>query len=329
MMRCPGFNQSGIDCFGHGVCNMGKCSCAQGWGMAPQRLFQKPQPLSCMDKICPVGCGMHGKCVEGVCVCQQGWQGPNCKDPQCPNNCAGHGQCSFQSPHSPGQCICNYGWGGAGCQRVALYAQLQQCPNDCSGNGLCMNGMCACNVGFSGADCTEIICSGMMTGPKCDQQRCPNDCSGRGLCMNGVCACWAAYAGNSCRMPVACRETCYSVCEAPGREERCISCIGSCESSAPRTQSKLGGPPLGLHNPFEDLQSTFLQKNATPVKPGYPHPIPAASFNTHQHLKKVHHTSAKHHHHHHEVSLVSFPQRHSHHHFEVSATEVTPLASQF
>lgn len=262
MQHCPGFDESGLDCFGHGMCNMGKCECAPGWGL-PLNLIGPPKPESCKFKVCPVGCGPHGKCFDGTCVCQQGWQGPNCKDPQCPNDCAGHGQCAFQSPHSPGQCICNYGWGGAGCQRVAVYAQMQRCPNDCSGQGLCMNGACACNVGYTGVDCSEIVCPSTMTGPNCDQMRCPSDCNGRGLCMNGMCACWSAYAGASCLMPVMCQETCKRVCETPGLEERCTACVGMCESSAPKGLPAVATPALGVHNPYEDLQSTFLQENYT------------------------------------------------------------------
>jgi len=254
--NCPGF-ETGQECAGHGLCEMGQCQCAPGWGMAPSTLMATPKPQSCLDKICPAGCGMHGQCVDGTCVCQQGWQGPNCKDPQCPNDCAGHGQCVFQSVHSPGQCICNFGWGGAGCQRIAMYTQLKKCPNDCSGNGLCMDGMCACNVGSKGPDCSDALCPEGMTGPKCDTPRCPSDCHGRGLCMNGMCACWASYAGKDCRLPVACQESCLSVCETPGQEERCNSCIGTCESSAPRSNSVFGAPALGSYSPFEDLQSTF------------------------------------------------------------------------
>lgn len=286
---------------------------------------------ACMDKVCPVGCGMHGKCVEGQCICQQGWKGPNCKDPDCPNDCSGHGQCAFQSVHSPGQCICNYGWGGAGCQRQAVYSQLKTCPNDCSANGLCMDGICACNVGFKGADCSDILCSGMMTGPKCDQPRCPNDCNGKGLCMNGVCACWGAFAGKDCKIPLACQEMCLDLCEAAVNhkgEERCDNCIGMCESSAGKATSPFGGPKLGAHNPFEDLQSTLLQANATGFSPRQP-----ATTSMHRKTKKGHA--------HHEVyqrpekpvntAFISTGQEshhksHAHHHHEeVSATRVLPL----
>lgn len=305
--------------------------------MAPFRLIGLPKPQACMDQVCPVGCGMHGKCIKGKCVCQQGWQGPNCKDPQCANDCAGHGQCSFQSVHSPGQCICNYGWGGAGCQRVAVYSAMRKCPNDCSANGLCMDGTCGCNVGFKGPDCSDIICSGMMTGPKCDQPRCPNDCNGRGLCLNGMCACWGFYAGKDCKMPVACQESCLHLCDTdpPTTEskQKCNTCIGTCESAAPKSSSVFGGPSLGAHNPFEDLQSTFLQNgaNASKAHPSsewsamhkkkkHAHhevyaveekPRPAAAFIS---TAKSGHHGHHHHHHHH----------HSHHHAEVSATPIVP-----
>jgi len=105
----------------------------------------------------------------------------------------------------------------------------------------------------------------MMTGPKCDQPRCPSDCNGRGLCMNGMCACWSFYAGRECEMPIKCQEMCLDICNQDGESMRthCNKCIGMCESSAPRSSSVFGGPPLGVHNPFEDLQTTLLQNNAT------------------------------------------------------------------
>jgi hypothetical protein len=222
--------------------------------------------------------------------------------------------------HSPGQCICNYGWGGAGCQRVAVYAQMKKCPNDCSGNGLCMDGRCSCNVGSKGPDCSDTICSGMMSGPKCDQPRCPNDCNGRGLCMNGMCACWGYYAGKECKIPVQCQETCFDLCEQPGSEQKCNSCIGMCESSAPRSSSIFGGPALGVHNPFEDLQSTLLQQNTTAVRP-------SSEWTSMQHKKKVHKKSHSHREVHAEfISTGNHPHAghhenlHARHHAEVSAT---------
>jgi len=301
--HCAGFftrfQTSKKECNGKGMCEMGQCSCAPGWGMGPSRqLAAIQEPQQCLDKVCPVGCGMHGKCVEGACTCQQGWQGPNCKDPQCPNDCAGHGQCSFQSVHSPGQCICNYGWGGAGCQRAAVYTQLKTCPNDCGGNGLCMDGMCACNVGFKGPDCTDRVCSAGLAGPKCDQPRCKDDCSGRGLCMNGMCACWGFYAGPSCNMPVQCATTCSAICDsvAEGAEQRCNACVGMCESAAPKSSSVFGGPALGVHNPFEDLQSTLLQQNATAIEA-------SSEWTAMQQKNELH-------------------KKHSGHHTEVSATRI-------
>merc|ERR1719456_561991 len=84
--------------------------------------------------------------------------------------------------------------------------------------------------------------------------------------MNGLCACWSFYAGTDCKIPVQCAETCLDLCNTAGQERRCNSCIGMCESSAPRSSSVFGGPPLGVHNPFEDLQTTLLQSNKTGKK---------------------------------------------------------------
>jgi hypothetical protein len=90
--------------------------------------------------------------------------------------------------------------------------------------------------------------------------------------MNGVCACWGAYTGANCMMPVQCQEPCKQVCETLGLEDRCTSCIGMCESSAPKAATALGSPSLGVHNPFEDLQSTFLQENHTARRGHSRHP---------------------------------------------------------
>lgn len=247
--KCPGF-ENGLECSGHGLCELGHCQCAAGWGTEPSAAMVTPLAEVCLQRICPSACGLHGECVNGACVCQQGWQGASCLDPQCPSDCGGHGQCLFQSEHSPGQCVCDGGWAGFACQRVAMYTQLRRCPSDCSGNGLCMDGSCACNVGFKGPGCNDAVCPPGMTGPKCDRQRCPNDCQGRGLCLNGKCACWASFAGADCKMPMACQESCQSSCDSSSQDEKCNACIGMCETS-------ISTGSLGSHNPLEDLQSTF------------------------------------------------------------------------
>jgi len=275
---CPGFLETGKDCSGHGVCQAGACICAAGWGIEPEKVAaanatNPAPPNACADAVCPVPCSEHGVCRNGQCVCDQGWQGPNCRDPQCPGACSGHGVCTQPSPNSPGECTCDYGWGGSACSRLALYQELKVCPLDCSGNGLCMNGICACNVGFSGPACSDVTCPPGYMGPKCDVEACPNDCSGHGLCFAGKCSCLDEYTGDDCFLPARCYEPCRDVCAppavgfsaplglptgvlppAPGMEhsQTCNYCIGACLTAA-------NNFPLGRHDPFEDLQATFLQ----------------------------------------------------------------------
>lgn len=186
---------------------------------------------------------------------------------------------------------------------------MKKCANDCSGNGLCLDGRCICNVGFDGPDCTGKICSDpAMSGPRCDIPRCSNDCTGKGLCMNGKCACWLGFSGVDCSIPSQCLEACGNVCEADSGSEKCQYCVGQCETINKH-------PVLGVHNPFDDLEATFLQngrQNATKL---------------HHHHKEVstlllQTSPARHHHeevyvenlpvstlhkHHHEVSVVSLP----------------------
>ena len=138
---CPGFEESGADCTGNGVCaSDGSCQCAAGW-TGP----------ACDTRVCLVDCGLRGRCSEsGTCVCQQGWTGQNCRDPQCLNDCSGKGDCTFTAPNSPAECVCHAGWVGADCSMQALSAALRTCANECSANGLCMDGKCVCDVGFRG-----------------------------------------------------------------------------------------------------------------------------------------------------------------------------------
>merc|ERR1719161_539620 len=114
----------------------------------------------------------------------------------------------------------------------SLYDDLRKCPNDCTGNGLCFDGKCACNVGFRGPDCSEIVCADeTKVGPQCTLPRCPNDCDAKGLCMNGKCGCWEGWLGRDCSIPADCFEACHNVCEIDTKSEKCMFCIGQCETA--------------------------------------------------------------------------------------------------
>jgi len=127
--------------------------------------------------------------------------------------------------------------------------------------------------------------------------------------MNGKCACWLGFSGVDCSIPSQCLEACGNVCEADTNAEKCKYCVGQCESVKDHYI-------LGVHNPFDELETTLLQhdkQNATKLH--------------HRHHKEIStsllQTSPKHHHHeelyvkdlpidtlskhHHEVSVVSLP----------------------
>ncbi|CAJ1328648.1 unnamed protein product, partial [Effrenium voratum] len=108
--HCPGFQESGQECHGNGLCQEGRCSCSAGFG---GEVPGSVGLMSCHLKICPLGCGA-GTCVEGACVCPEGWQGETCEDPHCAGGC-GHGSCGHASPAFPGSCVCDAGWTGASC----------------------------------------------------------------------------------------------------------------------------------------------------------------------------------------------------------------------
>lgn len=108
--HCPGFFESGSECFGNGVCEDGTCICQMGFGTTGGNGIE-----TCKDKVCPVGCGKFGTCGRSGCECQKGWKGETCQDPACPNECSGNGVCFAPSPDYPGQCRCHAGFSGEDC----------------------------------------------------------------------------------------------------------------------------------------------------------------------------------------------------------------------
>jgi len=252
LRACPGFNETaGIeDCFGHGMCALGECHCAPGWGTPSEAgtALPKGPAEACESRVCPSACSAHGTCTEGTCVCLGGWAGDTCHRPDCPNKCSAHGTCAFWAgSDSPGECECYPGFSGGDCS-LAETTQ-RQCPNNCNGNGLCLDGRCVCSDGFRGPDCGEPVCSDpLRLGPECDIHRCTNDCQGQGLCFNGACECWDTWYGQDCGIPRDCLEACGHVCDADSRTPHCSSCLGDCETL-------LAGNNVGKHSWTEDVRT--------------------------------------------------------------------------
>lgn len=263
IQHCPGWTNVSAtnqgDCYSHGLCESGTCRCADGWGLLETAPAEEENV--CRDEVCSLDCGKNGVCKDGTCICNQGWKGKNCREPQCSADCSGHGSCTFINANGPGQCTCDYGWGGAACHRKALYETLKTCENDCSANGLCMDGRCMCNVGWKGISCQEVVCGFFNTqSPECALKSCPNNCQGQGLCMAGTCACWEGFMGPDCAIPTQCYEPCGKICSVDGASEKCQQCLGQCNTL-------LSKPWLGAHDPYQDLQSTLLQRPARAMLP--------------------------------------------------------------
>lgn len=302
--HCADFNaETGApDCSAHGMCVMGECFCATGWGKAPGSVGANV----CKDPVCPVDCGQHGLCKDNLCVCQEGWQGPACREPKCQDDCTGHGTCTFTSANSPPECVCEYGFSPPNCAGVALYQKLAKCPNDCSGQGLCMDGRCLCTAGATGLDCSKVICAPGTNGPNCEYRDCPRDCSGYGVCFNGECACDNDHLGPDCSIPLQCYDACHQVCLGDLAGQRCEFCKGQCLTLA-------SSPAVGKHSPMLARLST-LQTGSHDPHTGSNH---TEARTQQKHLRSRHH-------HHREVSAVQMSHHapKKAHHEEVSSVRV-------
>jgi len=70
--------------------------------------------------------------------------------------------------------------------------------------------------------------------------------------MNGKCGCWEGWLGRDCSIPADCFEACHNVCEIDTKSEKCMYCIGQCETAR-------NHPVMGRHDPFNDLSTTLLE----------------------------------------------------------------------
>lgn len=121
--------------------------------------------------------------------------------------------------------------------------------------------------------------------------------------MNGKCACWTGWLGVDCTIPTPCFQACSNVCEADGKSEKCLYCVGQCRTIK-------DSPTIGQHDPFEDLHDTFLLQAPNATSPRRPHrEIYAEDLEP-----PVHHLV------HHEVLLQDSTQRT--HHKEVYVADV-------
>lgn len=235
------------NCFGHGFCLNGTCTCDIGYtGTRCEKVLG----------ICPNNCTGHGSCRGGTCLCHASWEGHDCATERyrCPvelGNCSGKGLCSqstFSSylPSRPEasplsekswSCICDIGYCGLTCSKVC-----SSCLNNCSGHGECIETVCHCNPGFTGDDCgivnfaydcpnncssagrcvydkergrARCECSEGFDGEGCDVSRfeCSGNCSGHGLCGANGCVCEDGYKGKGCDVVVG---TCEAMNECSG-----------------------------------------------------------------------------------------------------------------
>lgn len=159
---CPGIEEAGLSCFGHGICNVdfdaekATCDCNQ-----------KFRGLDCSIE-CPgdiVVCNGHGTCDEvGICTCQTNvqWSLPSCK---CSDEltCNGRGSCvsgeicacfgNFAGDH----CLqCKTNWHGENCDLFCdpyLKANISDKNENqwgCFGHGTCIERAgkmkCTCNL---------------------------------------------------------------------------------------------------------------------------------------------------------------------------------------
>jgi hypothetical protein len=144
---CPGSENSGKECSGHGSCTRGQCTCSPGF---------EGDSCNTVTK-CPNGCSNHGVCYLGKCLCESSYAGTSCEfSPGCGDKiCENNGFCR------QGGCLCPNGFTGEQCERMVPSSQGKKkatCPLDdsgveCGGHGKCDGTTCNCESNWSGKTC--------------------------------------------------------------------------------------------------------------------------------------------------------------------------------
>jgi len=170
---CCGTDTPGVECSGHGVCNVdaGACTCTSCYSGS----------VNCSALSGAAVCTDNGGSCDpsGVCTCDGCSSGLNCETPA---TCSGFGTCT------PGSgCTC----GLDTCVQPSSDG-LDCVQKDCGPASSCLSGLCAC---------PDAACYSLGPDGRCAALR---DC-GHGTCAGGNCVCespcWSTDQSGACTVP--------------------------------------------------------------------------------------------------------------------------------